>query len=253
MDPVFGAAVAGVAGDLASGLLNQNFSAKQAKQQMEFQERMSNTQYQRAAADLEKAGLNRVLALGSPASSPSGAMGSATMPNLGSSASSAASAAASRSLVIEQAKAAKAQNDMIPDIQEKTHQEANMAMSNALSAKYDAELKELEVAKQRILKGIYDRAGPAANEFLDQVPGFINSVKDVVSDVPQAVKTFPDFVKRKAETVGNSAKAIAKETAEAAAWDAKHAVRAARYLQPLGPINAGADYLRNKFFGGKKK
>ncbi|QKI28890.1 VP2 [Trichosanthes kirilowii gokushovirus] len=45
-----------------------------------FQERMSNTSYQRAALDLESAGLNRVLALGQGASTPSGAQSSVDKP-----------------------------------------------------------------------------------------------------------------------------------------------------------------------------
>ncbi len=67
-------------GGLASGFFgykgtqDQNIaSAHQAQKQMDFQERMSNTQIQRRMADLKKGGLNPILAGKHEASSPSGA------------------------------------------------------------------------------------------------------------------------------------------------------------------------------------
>lgn len=45
---------------------------RQSREAMAFSERMRDTQFQASARDLEKAGLNRILALGSPAAAPQG-------------------------------------------------------------------------------------------------------------------------------------------------------------------------------------
>jgi hypothetical protein len=67
-------AIAGV-GSLVGGLLGNRARRNEAQRDRQFQERMSNTAWQRAVADMEAAGINPAVAYSKgPASSPGGAM-----------------------------------------------------------------------------------------------------------------------------------------------------------------------------------
>ena len=92
---------ASIAADLFGSSQQREFNAKQAQIDRDWQERMSNTAYQRAVKDMEAAGLNRILALGNPASTPSGAQASMSLPAYSSGISTGVSAASAKQQIAE--------------------------------------------------------------------------------------------------------------------------------------------------------
>ena len=168
---------------LAGGLMTNSANASLASQQEAFQADMSGTAYQRAVADMEKAGLNPMLAYSNgPASTPSGA--TIAMQNPVTPAVSSALEAATTQASVNKAVA---DTDLSKALTVKAAADAKSSLATAAQAEANTDISRASLAEKQVeshISSAIDKfvapISHSAGQVADQAPSIWDKIKSGV-------------------------------------------------------------------------